>query len=97
MKKIIIALVAFLLVQTAVCYYLVHKSERKIVYADAIKLFDGYKLKTDMEQASQGTLKKLKVSLDSATAFYKVPCKRRSPTVSNGKTAAVKQHLCRGQ
>ena|SRR6201985_1357595 len=72
MKKIIIALVAFLCIQTAVCYYLIHKSEKKIVYADAIKLFNGYKFKLDMEQSSQGTLKKLKTGLDSATAFYKV-------------------------
>jgi Skp family chaperone for outer membrane proteins len=72
MKKIIIALVAFLFVQTGICYYLVHKSEKKIVYADAIKLFNGYKYKLDMEQSSQASLNRLKNSLDSATAIYKV-------------------------
>ena len=72
MKKVVIALVVSLLVQTAVCYFLVHKSEKKIVYADAIKLFNGYKFKLDLEQSSQSSLNRLKNSLDSVSAIYKV-------------------------
>jgi len=72
MKKIVIALIAFLFVQTAICYFLIHKNEKKIVYADAIKLFNGYKFKLDLEQSSQASLNRLKNGLDSVSALYKV-------------------------
>lgn len=73
MKKLVIALLVLTVIQIPVCYYLVcGHSDKKIAYADAIRLFNEYKYKTDMEKASQGTLGKLKNDLDSIAVIYKV-------------------------
>lgn len=71
MKRILIAFCAFTLVQVGVVYFFFHHSQKKIVYADAIRLFNGYKFKTDMEHASQSRLGGLKGALDSAEVLYK--------------------------
>lgn len=71
MKKIIIAFLGFTVLQVACYYYFTKKQEKKVVYADAIQLFNGYKFKTDMEKMSQGTLNRLKQELDSVGVLYK--------------------------
>lgn len=71
MKKIIIAFLGFAILQVACVYYFIKKQEKKVVYADAIQLFNGYKFKTEMEQMSQGTLNRLKQELDSVGVLYK--------------------------
>lgn len=72
MKKILIALLAFTCIQIACLYYFVQKEKKQIVYADAIKLFNEYKFKADLERSSQATLSKLKNELDSVEVIYKV-------------------------
>lgn len=72
MRKNIIAILIFLVAQIGILYFFNYKGERKIVYADAIKLFNAYQLKTDMEKSSQVSLTKLKNELDSAGVMYKV-------------------------
>ncbi|UZJ64000.1 hypothetical protein OKW96_16530 [Sphingobacterium sp. KU25419] len=47
-------------------------NQPKIVYADAIRLFDEYKFKTDMEKMAEGTLRQLKGDLDSVQVLLKV-------------------------
>ena len=73
MKKNIITILLFLVVLAGMAYYFNYKTiERKIVYADTIKLFNAYHFKTDMEKSSQTALSKLKNELDSAEVMYKV-------------------------
>lgn len=72
MKKLIIAFALLAIAQIALCFYLFHDSGKKIAYADAIRLFNEYKFKIDMEKESQGNLKKLKVEMDSVGVIYKV-------------------------
>lgn len=70
-KKMMLALLAFTAVQVACVYLLLGRNERKIVYADAIRLFNGYQFKTDMENAGKGTLIRLKNELDSVEMVFK--------------------------
>ena len=72
MKKLLFAFALLVLLQLSLCYYLLHGSEKKIAYADAIRLFNEYKFKTDLEKESQGTLQRLKAELDSVGVIYKV-------------------------
>jgi len=74
MKKAVIALFVLNLLSLGISIYILlsHSQDKKIVYADAIQLFNGYKYKTDLEKAGQGTLSKLKASLDSVGIIYKV-------------------------
>jgi outer membrane protein len=71
MKRILIAFLAFTLIQTGVVYFLCGNNQKKIVYADAIRLFNSYKFKTDMEKLSQARLGQLKGELDSVSVIYK--------------------------
>lgn len=73
MKKTIVGLLLLIVVLLGigVCL-LLRRSDDKIVYADAIRLFNSYKYKTDLEKESQGALYKLKAQLDSVGVIYKV-------------------------
>jgi outer membrane protein len=72
MKKIIALVLVFFIVQVSVIYYFLGRNDKKIVYADAIKLFNDYKFKADMERSSQAALNKMKNELDSAELIYKM-------------------------
>jgi outer membrane protein len=72
MKKLLIAVLVLTIIQLPICYYLITGSQKKIAYADAIRLFNEYKFKTDLERSSQGTLGRLKNEVDSAAVLYKV-------------------------
>lgn len=71
MKKVIIAIVASTVILVGALYFFTKDGDKKIVYADAIRLFNGYKFKTDLEKMGQGTLTLLKNRLDSVEVIYK--------------------------
>ncbi|MEJ5144718.1 hypothetical protein [Sphingobacterium sp. MYb388] len=72
MKKVIIPFLCFTVVQVFAVYFFARMNQPKIVYADAIRLFDEYKFKTDMEKMAEGTLRQLKGELDSVQVLLKV-------------------------
>lgn len=71
MKRIAIAFLGLAVLLIGVIYFLVRNGEKKIVYADAIRLFNEYKFKIDLEKMGQGTLTQLKSQLDSVAVIYK--------------------------
>jgi outer membrane protein len=71
MKKTIVALLIFASLQVAFVYGYLSSEKKKIAYADAIRVFNGYRFKADLEKMSQGTLISMQESLDSAEAAYR--------------------------
>ena len=98
MKKAVIALFALSLLSLGLSIYmfLSPRSDKQIVYADAIQLFNGYKYKTDLEKASQASLNRLKAELDSAGVIYKVnPADPRAQQLMMVKEQQFKQEYDR--
>ncbi len=71
MKRIVMAFLGCIVLVSGIFYFLVRNGEKKIVYADAIRLFNGYKFKVELEKMGQGTLTQLKSQLDSVEVIYK--------------------------
>lgn len=71
MKRIIISCLASTAILIVVLYFFTRGGEKKIVYADAIRLFNEYKFKIELEKMGQGTLTMLKNQLDSVAVIYK--------------------------
>jgi outer membrane protein len=71
MKKVIITIVVSAIVLVGSLYLFTKGNEKKIVYADAIRLFNEYKFKIELEKMGQGTLTRLKNQLDSVSVIYK--------------------------
>jgi outer membrane protein len=72
MKKLLIVIGGLLVVQVGICFLLFNQKKDKVVYADAIRLFNEYQFKKDMERESQGVLNRLKHEADSVSVIYKV-------------------------
>lgn len=71
MKRTIIACLASTAILIVALYFFTGGGEKKIVYADAIRLFNEYKFKIELEKMGQGTLTRLKNQLDSVSVIYK--------------------------
>jgi outer membrane protein len=80
MKKVIIAFFVFTAIVVGALYFFTKGNDKKIVYADAIRLFNGYKFKVELEKMGQGTLTMLKNRLDSVEVIYKA-----NPTDERGQ------------
>jgi len=70
-KRIIIAVLIVLAAQLTATWFLIRSREHKVVYADAIRLFNEYKFKLDLEKVTAGQLNRLKLELDSVGVIYK--------------------------
>ena len=71
MRTIILTLVTAIIFCFTALFFLNRSNQKKIVYADAIRLFNDYKFKIDMEKMGQVTLSRLQQELDSVGVIYK--------------------------
>lgn len=70
-KKVLVVIVAVVAVQLTATWLFIRSGEKKVVYADAIRLFNEYKFKLDLEKSTSQRLSQLKAELDSVGVIYK--------------------------
>lgn len=57
--------VVFLIISTAITLFIVRHNEQKVAVVDAIKLFNEFNMKKDLEQKAAGRLQYLNANIDS--------------------------------
>lgn len=57
--------VVFLILSVVITIFIVHRTEQKVAVVDAVKLFNEFKMKNELEQKAAGRLKYLSTHIDS--------------------------------